>query len=285
MSLATESPSPGDPASDPDPPAGASAAGASFGVATGQIAARTVRKFLRSPQLVVAGTAQGALFLLIFRYVFGGAIGHTGSLSYVDFVIPGFVVTSVLFTGMGAATGIAEDMQEGLFDRLRSLPISLVSIVSGRVTADTGLLTWSLGVTTLFGVLVGFRVHAGAVAAVAAFGLCVVYGFAFCWLFIGLGLLAGSPQAAQGLAFLVFPLTFVSSAYVPVATMPGWMQAFADHQPLTYMSDSVRILTGGGDAGALLGHSLTGSVVVSLLSAVAIVAVFAPLTVVRLRRG
>ncbi len=140
-------------------------AGASFVVASQQVAARTVKKFVRSPQLIVAGTAQGALFLLIFRYVFGGAIGHTGSLSYVDFVIPGFVVTSVLFTGMGASTGIAEDVQEGLFDRLRSLPISMASIISGRVAADTAMLTWSLSITTLFGVLVGFRVHDGAAAA------------------------------------------------------------------------------------------------------------------------
>ena len=209
------------------------------------MAERTVKKLLRSPQLIVAGTAQGALFLLIFRYVFGGSIGHTGSLTYVDYFIPGFVVTSVLFSGMGAATGIAEDLQGGLFDRLRSLPIRLLSIITGRVAADTSLLVWSLAVTIFFGVLVGFRTQNGPAAAAAAFGLCVVYGFAFCWLFIGLGLVAGSPQAAQGISFLVFPLSFVSSAYVPVSTMPGWMQAFANHQPLTYMSDTVRLLTEG----------------------------------------
>jgi ABC-type transport system involved in cytochrome c biogenesis permease component len=196
-------------------------------------------------QLIVAGTAQGALFLLIFRYVFSGSISHPGSLTYVDYFIPGFVVTSVLFSGMGAATGIAEDLQGGLFDRLRSLPIRLIWIISGRVTADTSLLVWSLAVTTFFGVLVGFRTQNGAGAAAAAFGLCVLYGFAFCWLFIALGLVAGSPQAAQGIAFLVFPLSFVSSAYVLVSTMPGWMQAFANHQPLTYMSDTVRLLSEG----------------------------------------
>jgi ABC-type multidrug transport system permease subunit len=194
------------------------------------------------------------------------------------------VVTSVLFTGMGASTGIAEDVQEGLFDRLRSLPISMGSIVSGRVAADTTMLTWSLSITTLFGVLVGFRVHDGAAAAVAAFGLCVLYGFAFCWLFIGLGLLAGSPPAAQGLSFLVFPLTFVSSAYVPVSTMPGWMQAFAKHQPLTSMADSVRILTEGHGAEQVLGQTLAGCLPWSLLWAAGIVVVFAPFTIWRLRR-
>ena len=260
-------------------------AGASFLVASYEVAERTVKKFVRSPQLIVAGTAQGALFLLIFRYVFGGSIGHTGSLSYVDYFIPGFVVTSVLFSGMGAATGIAEDLQGGLFDRLRSLPIRLLSIISGRVAADSSLLIWSLAVTTFFGVLVGFRVQNGAAAAAAAFGLCVLYGFAFCWLFIGLGLVAGSPQAAQGISFLVFPLSFVSSAYVPVATMPGWMQAFASHQPLTYMSDTVRLLTEGDVATDLVGQSLRSSLVASLLWSAGIIAVFAPLTVWKLRRS
>lgn len=259
--------------------------GAGFLSASYQVAVRTVKKFARTPQLVLAGTAQGALFLLIFRYVFGGAIGHTGSLSYVDFVIPGFVVTSVLFTGMGAATGIAEDLQGGFFDRLRSLPIRLLSIVAGRIGGDSVLLTWSLVVTIAVGALVGFRVHNGAAAAAAAFGLCLVYGFAFLWLFVALGLLAGNPQAAQGLSFLVFPLTFVSSAYVPVATMPGWMQAFAAHQPLTSMCNTVRILTEGHAAEALLGHSLSSYLIPSLLWSAALVLAFAPLTVQRLRRA
>jgi ABC-2 type transport system permease protein len=272
------------------PPAGietgpAANAGASFLVASYEVAARTVKKFVRSPQLIVAGTAQGALFLLIFRYVFGGSISHTGSLSYVDYFIPGFVVTSVLFSGMGAATGIAEDLQGGLFDRLRSLPIRLISIISGRVTADTSLLIWSLAVTTFFGVLVGFRTQNGAGAAAAAFGLCVLYGFAFCWLFIGLGLLAGSPQAAQGISFLVFPLSFVSSAYVPVSTMPGWMQAFANHQPLTYMSDTVRLLTQGHAATHLVGQSLRGTLLASLLWSAGVLVLFAPITVWKLRRS
>jgi ABC-type multidrug transport system permease subunit len=186
---------------------------------------------------------------------------------------------------MGASTGIAEDLQGGLFDRLRSLPIRLLSIISGRLGADTAMLTWSLAVTTGIGVLVGFRVQNGAGAAAAAFGLCVLYGFAFCWLFISLGLLSGSPQAAQGISFLVFPLAFVSSAYVPVATMPGWMQGFATYQPLTSMCNTVRILTEGQGATQLLGHSLGSYLGPSLLWTAGFIAVFAPLTVWRLRRS
>ena len=146
---------------------------------------------------------------------------------------PGFVVTGVLFQGMSAASGVADDKEGGLFDRLRSLPIRLLSIVSGRVGADTALVAWGVVVMTVAGFAVGFRVTGTTVDAVAAVGLTILYGFAFVWLFIALGLASGSPQAAQGLSFLVFPLSFVSSAYVPVSTMPGWMQAFANNQPMT----------------------------------------------------
>jgi ABC transporter DrrB family efflux protein len=259
--------------------------GAPFLAASYQVAARTVKKFVRSPQLIVAGTAQGALFLLIFRYVFGGAFGGTGTLSYVEFLVPGFVVTGVLFSGMGAAAGMADDMQSGLFDRLRSLPIRLLSIVTGRVVADTALVGWGLAVTTAIGFLIGFRATNGVSDALAAFGLCLLYGFAFVWLFIGLGLMAGSPQAAQGLSFLVFPLSFVSSAYVPVSTMPSWMQGFANHQPMTVMSNAVRELATGNPATALLHHGLSTYLLPSLLWSAGIVAVAAPFTVWRLRQG
>jgi ABC transporter DrrB family efflux protein len=260
-------------------------AGASFPVSSVTVAGRTVKKFVRSPQLIVAGTVQGAMFLLIFRYVFGGAISHTGSLSYVDFLVPGFVVTSVLFSGMGSAAGIAEDIQLGLFDRLRSLPISQLSVVVGRVLADTALVAWSLAVTVGIGLLIGFRVHDGTGPALAAFGLCVLYGFAFCWLFNTLGLYSGSPQAAQSLSLFAFPLSFVSSAYVPVATMPGWMQAFAQNQPITPMTNAVRILTQGRPAEVALGHPLSAYLPVSLLWCAVLVAVFAPVSVARYRRS
>ncbi|HUC04868.1 MAG TPA: ABC transporter permease [Acidimicrobiales bacterium] len=259
--------------------------GARFLVAAYQVAARTMKKFVRTPSLIVAGAAQGALFLLIFRYVFGGAIGHLGSLSYVDFLVPGFVVTGLLFTGIGSSTGIADDIQAGLFDRLRSLPIRLLSIVSGRVAADSCLMVYGMVVTILIGVLVGFRTVNGAGDAAVAFALTVLYGFSFLWMFVSLGLLAGGPQAAQGISFLVFPLSFVSSAYIPVSTMPGWMQAFAAHQPMTYMVDTVRILCEGQGASSPLGHPLGSSLLPSVVWAVGLIAVFAPVTVATLRRA
>ena len=259
--------------------------GATYVVASGQVAARTLKKFVRSPALLVAGTAQGLLFLLIFRYVFGGAVAHTGSLDYVDFLVPGFVVTGVLFQGMSASSGMADDLEGGLFDRLRSLPIRLLSIVTGRVGADSALVTWGVVVMTAAGFAVGFRLGGSVGDALAALGLTILYGFAFVWLFIFLGLAAGSPQAAQGLSFLVFPLSFVSSAYVPVSTMPGWMQGFANNQPMTPMINTVRALTGGPAAQALLGHSVSYYLVPSLLWSAGLVAVCAPLAVWKLKRS
>jgi len=146
---------------------------------------------------------------------------------------------------------------------------------------------WGLAITVAIGFAVGFRLHGSVGGALAAFGLLVVLGFAFEWLFIWIGLLAGNAQAAQGMAFLavVLPLTFVSSAYVPVATMPGWLQAFAEHQPVTIMVDAVRVLTQGQAAEALLGHGAGWYVVRALAWSAAILATFGPLAVARYRRG
>jgi ABC-2 type transport system permease protein len=248
------------------------------------IARRSLLKFVRTPQLVVVGTLQGALFLLIFRYVFGGAI-QAGGLDYVDFLVPGFITTGLLFTGMGAAAGVAEDLEQGFVDRLRSLPIPRSAVLAGRALADTALALWSLAISSAISFAVGFRLHGSPGDALAAVGLLVVFGFAFEWMFITLGLVARTPQAAQGLSLMVFPLTFVSSAYVPVASMPGWMQAFAEHQPLTVMVDAIRVLTQGPAAEAMLGHGAGFYVARSLAWSVAILAVFVPLATARYRRG
>ena len=266
------------------PPTPAPAAGAGPLTAAIQVARRTVRQFVRTPQLLVVSTIQGVMFLLIFRYVFGGAI-QTGDIPYVDFLVPGFVVTGVLFSGTGASAGVAEDVAKGFFDRLRSLPVARPALLAGRSLADTALLSWGLVVTTAIGVVVGFRLHGSLGQGLAALGLCVVYGFAFTWLFITIGLVAGNAQAAQGMSLLVFPLTFVSSAYVPVDSMPGWMQPVAEHQPLTVMVNAVRSLALGDPAAAGLSGTTAHWVVLSLLWSAALVAAFAPVAVARYRRG
>ena len=259
---------------------------ASLAAATVGIARRSLLKFLRTPQLVLIGTVQGAMFLLIFRYVFGAAIG-AGGLSYVDFLVPGFVTAGILFGAIGSATGMAEDLEQGFVDRLRSLPIPRSAVLAGRALADTAMQVWGLAITVAIGFAGGFRLHGSVAGALAAFGLLVVLGFVLEWPFIWIGLAAGNAQAAQGMAFLavVLPLTFVSSAYVPVATMPGWLQAFAEHQPVTIMVDAVRVLTQGQAAEALLGQNAGWYVVRALAWSAAILATFGPLAVARYRRG
>jgi ABC-2 type transport system permease protein len=263
---------------------GADAGQTSMIASTLSVAKRTILKFVRSPQLIVVGTIQGAMFLLIFRYVFGGAI-NTGGVGYVDFLVPGFVATGVLFAGMAGAAGMAEDRAGGFLDRLRSLPIPRLSVLSGRALAETALMTEGTFVSVAIGFAVGFRLHGGAGGGLAALALCVLYGFCFCWLFLAIGLLAGSAQAAQGMSLLVFPLTFVSSAYVPVHTMPGWLQAFANNQPLTMMTNAVRALADGHRVQAMLGHSTGYWVGASLLWCAILLVIFAPLTAALYRRG
>jgi ABC-2 type transport system permease protein len=191
----------------------------------------------------------------------------------------------VLYTGIGTAVAMAEDLEQGFIDRIRSLPIPRSSLLAGRAIADTAILTWSLGFTVAIGFAVGFRLHGTVLEGLAAFALVVAFGYAFEWLFITLGLLAGNGQAAQGMGMIVFPFAFISSAYVPVSTMPGWLQVFANHQPLTYMVDAVRALTQGPHATALLGHPASYFVTRALLWALAIIAVCVPLAVAKYRRS
>ncbi len=248
------------------------------------IARRTVLHNVRNPQVFVLGMVQGAMFLLIFRYVFGGAI-TTNGVRYVDFLVPGFVGTGVLFAGMTASIGAAEDLQAGLFDRLRSLPVPRLGIVAGRVVADTILATIGLTVTTIVGFAMGFRTSAPLSSLLLAIALCIFAAFAFTWLFVLMGIIAGNPQAAQGMGLLVFPFTFVSSAFVPVESMPGWMQAFAEHQPLTQIVTATRAYSLGDDAERVLGHGATYFATRSVLWCLLFIAVFAPLAARRYRRG
>ena len=248
------------------------------------ITRRAALRYLRTPQLILMATLQMSLFFLIYRYMFGGAI-HAGSIPYVDYLVPGFVATGVLFSGIGAAVATAEDLEQGFVDRLRSLPIPRSSVLAARVIADTAILALAAAVTVAIGFAVGFRLHGGILDGLAAFGLVIVFGFAFEWLFITIGLFAGNGQAAQGMGMIVFPFAFISSAYIAVSTMPGWLQAFAKHQPLPDMVDTVRALTLGSRATAVLGHPASHYLTGSLLWTAGILAVAVPLAIWRYHRG
>lgn len=253
------------------------ARGAGFATTSFGSARRTVLQFFRTPQVLVMGTVQGAMFLIMFRYVFGGAISTGGALSYVDFLVPGFLATIVLWTGMSAASGVAEDAATGVHDRLRSLPIPRVAVVVGRAFADTALTAWGLLVTGLLSFAIGFRVHAPIIDVVAGFALIVIAGFAFAWVFILIGLIGGNAQAAQGLSMLVIPFSFVSSANVPVASMPGWLQPFAANQPVSVLINAVRCLMQGGAERVGIGHSTGYWIVLTLIWCAGITVVFGAL--------
>ncbi|HEV2685089.1 MAG TPA: ABC transporter permease [Actinomycetota bacterium] len=250
------------------------------------IARRTFLKFIRTPQLVVVGTIQGAMFLLIFRYVFGGAI-QAGGVKYVNFLAPGFITTGIIWQGMMSAGGIAEDLDQGFFDRLRSLPIPRAAVLTGRALADTGSQVWGLTIMTIIGFLIGFRLGGSVANGILAFVLIVVFAFAFEWVFITLGMYAGNAQAAQGMSLMLVPFTFVSSAFVPVASMPSGLRAVARNQPVTFMVDAVRRLVLGPNSSATLGlvHTSGYYVARALIWSAIIVAVFGSIAVNRYRKG
>jgi ABC-2 type transport system permease protein len=248
--------------------------GAGFFTATRCTSRRSVLQFFRTPQLLLMGTVQGALFLFMFRYVFGGAINTQSALSYVDFLVPGFLVTTILWTGMGAAAGVAEDSATGVYDRLRSLPIPRAAVMVGRSFADAALVAWGMLICTILGFILGFRAHGGIGSIVLGFVVMLVAGYAFTWVFITMGLISGGAQAAQGMSMLVVPFSFVSSANVPIKSMPGWMQPFANHQPITVIVNAVRSLMQGGPDKIGIGHSTGYWVFLSAVWCVGIVAVF-----------
>ena len=257
---------------------------AGMGATVSVIAARTLRKYMHTPQLLVSTVVGGAMFMILFRFIFGGSI-RFGTVPYVDFLIPGMVLTSVLITGTGTAAGVAEDQNQGFFDRLRSLPARRVALLAGRAVGDTGVVIWGTAVTAALGFALGFRLQGSVGQALLAFGLCIVCGFAVLWVFICIGLASRNAQAAQGFAMLAYPVIFVSSAYVRIDTLPWWMQPVAAHQPVTVMCNAIRSLALGTPALAGLDHTTTYWVLLSLAWAAGIALVFAPLAVVMFRRS
>jgi ABC transporter DrrB family efflux protein len=261
------------------------ASGAGFVTACLQSAKRTILQFFRTPQLLMLGTVQGALFLFMFRYIFGGAINPGSGVDYVDFLVPGFIITGILWLGMPASSGVAEDATTGVHDRMRSLPIPRSSVMFGRSLADTALVLWGLFITSILAFIVGFRLHADAVDVLIALGLLLVATYSFVWIFITIGLVSSSAQAANGMAtLLVIPVAFISAAYVPADSLPGWLQPVANNQPFTVLSNAMRRLTIGGEKIAGPGHSTTYWVVLSLIWCAGIFLVFSTIAVMRFSR-
>jgi ABC-2 type transport system permease protein len=260
-------------------------AGAGFVTAALQSAKRTILQFFRTPQLLMLGTIQGALFLFMFRYSVGGAITPGEGLDYVDFLVPGFLVSGIQWLGMPAATGVAEDAATGVHDRLRSLPIPRASVTFGRSIADTALTLWGLFVATVLAFIVGFRLHADVAEVALALMVLLIAAYSFMWVFITIGITSKSAQAANGTStLLIVPLAFVSAAYVPAHSLPGWMQPVADNQPFTVFSNAARCLTLGGADAVGLGHNTAYWVALSLVWCAGILLVFSTIAVSRFAR-
>ncbi len=241
------------------------------------IAERNLIRLPRAPELLLAFTVQPIMFLLLFRYVFGGAI-KTPGYSYADFLIPGIIVQNIAFGGFVTALGLNEDLHKGLIDRFRSLPMARPAVLAGRTLADVVTNALSAVILIVTGLLIGFSFHTSFPEAVAGFGLLLLFGYAFSWVFAFVGMLTSTPEAANSVAFIaVFPLTFISSAFVPVQSMPEVLRGFAEVNPFTITVDAMRSLWLGAPAG----NNVWGAVV----WAIVIIAVFAPLAVARYRRA
>jgi ABC transporter DrrB family efflux protein len=246
---------------------------------TAVVTMRNLRHFWRQPDLLVFSTIQPIMFVVLFVYVFGGAVGLAlpPGITYVDYLLPGIFVQSVTFRASNTAVGLSEDLRRGVIDRFRSMPMARSAVLLGRTTADLVRNVLIIGLMVVVGYLVGFRFLAGVVPALACVALVAAFGFALSWIFAFVSLVVRGAETAQTAGFvLLFPLVFASSVFVPVSTLPDWLQPIAEASPVTLTADAARTL------------ALTGGVPDSLAGALAwivgIVAVFVPLSVWRYRR-
>jgi ABC-2 type transport system permease protein len=237
---------------------------------------RSVIQIQRTPDSLITWVIlQPVLFILLFRYVFGGAI-NTGGVSYPNYLVPGLIAMNTIFVSTYTTVSIASDMTNGFIDRLRSLPMTTTAIFGGTVLSDSIRSLLGLVAMVLIGLLVGFRPHANLDAWLAATGLILLLQYAFSWLNAVLGLLAKSVESAQQMGMLLFPLTFASSAFVPTTSMPVWLRGFATNQPVSQAVDAVRAL--------MLGQPVGNHVWVTALWSVGIIAVSIPLAGVFFKR-
>ena len=241
------------------------------------IAKRNLLRIPHQPDLLLAYTIQPVVFIVLFVYVFGGAITTPG-LDYADFLMPGIITQSIAFGGFVTAIGLNEDLRKGLIDRFRSLPMARSAVLAGRTLADVVLNAFSLTVMIIVGFAVGFGFDSPVYEVVGGIGLLLLFGYAFSWVFALMGMVASSPESAQSVGFLaIFPLTFASSAFVPTDSMPSWLEAFAEINPFTIVVNAVRALWLDTPAGNYVWGALAWTL--------GIIVVFAPLAVRAYRRA
>lgn len=238
---------------------------------------RNLRRYLRLPQLLVFSTIQPVMFLLLFNYVFGGAMRMAAGGQYLNFLLPGILVQMALFGSIQTGVGLAEDLSKGLIDRFKSLPMARSAVLAGRTLSDTLRNCFVVLLVSGLGMLLGFRFEQGWWYAAAALGLVLLFGFAFSWVAATIGLSVKNTETAQVAGFIwVFPLVFASSIFVPVETMPDWLQRFAKVSPVTVTANTIRGLTLTGS---------TGDLWYSLLWIAVILAIFVPLAVYLYRKN
>jgi oleandomycin transport system permease protein len=240
------------------------------------LAHRTLIRIKRTPEQLIDVTLQPILFVVLFVYLFGGAIAGSQD-AYLQYVLPALMVQTVLFASMTIGVNLNNDVKKGVFDRFRSLPIPRSAPLIGAVLGDVVRYLVSIVVLLSFGYLIGFRITTDPLQALAACALTIVFALALCWASVLIGMVMREPGAVQGVSFLImFPLTFGSSMFVPTDTMPGWLQAWVDVNPVTHLVDATRALMIGGDA--------AWPATQALLWSAGLVAVFAPLAVRAYRR-
>ena len=259
---------------------------ASFAISDGWVLTkRNLISYVRKPDLLVFSTIQPVMFVLLFVYVFGGAIEQIlpKTIPYVDFLMPGIFVQTAIFTATQTGVGLADDLKKGLVDRFRSLPMARSAVLSGRTLADGVAILFQTLLMLGVAVLVGFRFHAGSLRAILAIAGVLSIGYAFTWIFAFAGLTLKSVEAVQAASFtVIFPFVFASSAFVPDTSFPGWLQAWSRVNPVSIWVETARLLTLGGlyqGHGALLTHMLQ-----STAWFLGILVVFVPLSVRVYRR-
>ena len=251
------------------------------------VAKRNLIKILRVPEILVAVLISPIMFVLLFAYVFGGAIDPGDGVNYREFLIPGIFAQTVVFGATFTGAGIAEDMQKGIIDRFRSLPMSQSAVLAGRTLSDVVYNVLSLAIMALTGLLVGWRVRGSFVDAVAAFALLLVFAYAVSWIMALVGVLVPSVEVINNASFIVImPLTFVSNAFVPLESFPAPLQRVVEWNPVSTLTQACRELFGNTNPTAAVpdAWSMQHPALYTLLCVVVILVVFAPLAIARYRR-